>query len=56
MTTPSIDFSGLFSTVTSSVMQAIQAVLPLGLSIFGVMLSVSLGMWAFKKLTGKGSA
>lgn len=51
--TTTIDWNTQFAGVQQQAMAGITAMLPLGVSILGIMTAVSLGVKIYKKLSGK---
>ena len=50
---PAIDWAGLFGGVQAQALEAIQAVLPLAVTIFGAILAVRIGVKIFNRLAGR---
>lgn len=48
-----IDFGSMFGTIQTTAMHAINSVLPIALSIFGIFVAVKLGIKVFNRVTGR---
>lgn len=52
-TTETIDWNSQFAGIQTQALAGITAMLPLGVTILGIMTAVSLGVKIYKKLAGK---
>lgn len=53
MSVPAIDWGATFQTIQVQALEGITAMLPIAVSIFGVMVAVSLGVKVYRRLAGR---
>lgn len=52
-TASAIDWSSMFQSIQTQAIEGITAMLPIAVSIFGVMVAVSLGVKVYRRLAGR---